>query len=345
LDFFNLSRSEEDRAQELHRKSIVIDGLQASIFTDEYFKTVRDAGLTAESPTVGGFDDTGPTLERVADWHSKIDRHGDEALLAAAAEDILRAKKENKVAYVLNFQDTMMLRNNVNLLDVFYKLGIRQIQITYQTKNLVGDGCGERTDCGLSHFGVQVVERMNKLRMLTDISHVGDRTSTEAIELAEYPVCSHSNPRSVCKNVRNKDDETIKALAEKDSLIGMNGHPAFTKWMSYEKGELPTVKDLMDHVDYVAKLVGTDHIGLGIDLIDNSPPRRFDNQLLRPDVWGKPPLGYLEGGPWKYIDGLSHVSEIINVTRGLVSKGYSDQEIQNILGGNWLRVYRRTFGK
>jgi membrane dipeptidase len=344
-EFLELSKNEEERAQELHRKSIVVDGLQASVFTDQYFGTVRDAGVTAASPTVGGFEDARGTIEHIADWYSKTQKHSDKALLATTVEDILRAKKEKKVAYIMNFQNTTMLGNNTDLVEVFYRLGVRQVQLTYQEKNFVGDGCGERTDCGLSHFGLQVIERMNKLGMLTDVSHVGDKTSTEAIELAEYPVCSHSNVRSVNKNVRNKDDDTIKALAEKGSLIGVVGHPAFTKWTRVEIGENPTVNDVLDHVDYIVKLVGVDHVGLGLDIIDNSPPRRFDNQLLRPDVWGPPPRGYLEGGPWTQVTGLGHVSEIINIARGLVHRGYSDEEIQKIIGLNWLRVYKNVFGK
>lgn len=340
--FFSLSDAEEKRALELHKKSVVIDCLQASEFVDEYFQTVKDAGVTAINKTVASRHSMAEAVKSIADWYRKIRKHSNIALLATTVKDILEAKKTGKVAYIFGFQNTLPLEVfGVDLLDVFYNLGVRIIQITYNEKNLVGDGCGERTDCGLSYFGIDVIERMNDLGMIVDIGHVGDRTGMEAIERAKVVICSHANARAVCNNVRNKTDETIKALAEKDSVIGINAFPAFVKWTKTEEGIRPTVNDLLDHLDYIVELVGVNHVGIGLDLIDNWPMERTRGLDARPDIWGKPG----PKGTYDYCEGMETVTEIINITRGLVSRGYSDQEIEKILGKNWMRVFKRAFGK
>jgi len=334
-------KKEEERALELHRKAIVIDNLQASVFTDDYYRVMVEAGVTATNKTVAGdhrFDSLYSTAKSLSEWHSNIRNHQEHACLATKIDDIYRAKKERKVAYIFGFQGTLAIENDVDLLDIYYMLGVRIVQLTYNTKNLVGDGCGERTDCGLSHFGLDVIDRMNKLGMITDIGHVGDRTGMEAIEHGKVVVCSHANSRTVCKNVRNKTDETIKALTEKDGVIGVNAFPSFVKWTRTESGEKPTVNDLLDHVDYIVKLVGVDYVGLGLDLIDNWPLERHRTLDSRPDIWGKPG----PKGTYDYPEGIDHVSKISNITKGLVERGYSDSEVQKILGENWIRVYKKV---
>ncbi|RLE54282.1 MAG: membrane dipeptidase [Candidatus Methanomethylicota archaeon] len=334
---FDLSKDEEDRALELHKKCVIVDGLQASIFTDEYLQKVRDAGVTVVHKTVASEHNLSEAVKSIADWYSKIERNSDKALLATTVEDMIKAKREGKVAYIFGFQNTIPLEYDLNLLEVYYRLGVRIIQLTYNERNLVGDGCGERTNCGLSNFGVELIERMNKLKMIVDISHVGDKSGLEAIELADIPVCTHANARALCNNVRNKDDETIKALAEKDGVIGVNAFPAFVKWTRMDVGERPSVSDLLDHIDYIVNLVGIDHVGLGLDLIDNWPIEKHKTLMKRPDIWGKP----APDGTYKYPIGIENVTQIINITRGLVARGYSNVEIEKILGKNWLRIFSK----
>jgi membrane dipeptidase len=341
-EMIKLSDAEEKRALNLHKHSTVIDCLQASVFIDDYFKTVKDAGVTAVNKTVAAPHNMAEAVIEIANWYDALKRHSDVAIIATTAKEILEAKKDGKVAYIMGFQDTVPLdAYKVNLLDVFYKLGVRIIQLTYNTKNLVGDGCAELTDCGLSHFGKAVIDRMNELGIIVDIGHVGDRTGMEAIEHAKHIICSHANARAVCDNVRNKTDETIKALAEKDGVIGINAFPAFVKWTKTEEGIRPTVNDLLDHLDHIVELVGANHVGIGLDLIDNWNKDWFRLLSSRPDVWGKPS----PEGSYDYPVGIENVSQVINITRGLVARGYSDDEIGKILGDNWLRVFKRAFGE
>jgi membrane dipeptidase len=321
--------NQEEHSRELHKQATIVDGTQASNFTDAYFSVVKDAGVTVSIPTVAHIENLSESIKLVADWYFKLRRNQTVAIQATTMDDVKRAKDEGKVAYVFTFQNTHPLETKIELLDVFHKLGVRMIQITYNEKNLVGDGCGERTNSGLSDFGLKLIERMNDLDMVVDLSHVGDRTTDEATEAGKLVVFSHSNARALCKNVRNKTDEQIKAIAEKDGIIGVAAFPSFVKWTKMEKDELPTLEDYLDHIDYIVNLVGPEHVGLGFDFVENVIQEEQTKGLLtRPDIWGLP----TSRGIYEYAKGIGKISEVINVTRGLIARGYSDNDTINILG-------------
>ena len=336
--FLHLRPEEEERALALHRTAIVVDGTQASTFTDEYFRTVMRAGVTATIVTVAWKQNLHATLKLIWDWQRRINGNADVALFGRCVDDLLRAKSEGKVAYLFGFQNTLPLDGDIDLLDIYKDLGVNIIQLTYNEKNLVGCGCGEHTDTGLSPFGTQVIDRMNELRMLVDLSHVGDRTAAEAIELADFPVFSHANARSLCNNVRNKPDEQMKAIAAKDGIIGINAYPSFVKRTKTELGERPNLDDLLDHIDYLAGLVGVGYVGIGLDLIENANEEEFALLASNPEIWGLPN----PQGKYEYPIGIEGISDIVNITRGLVARGYTDNEIKKIIGENWLRVLRRV---
>jgi membrane dipeptidase len=339
-DHFQTSQAEKDRARRIYEKSTVVDFLQASEFTDEYFHRVRSAGVSVVNKTVVGDENLSDAMKLIADWRLRVARNSDVALDVFSIRDILGAKKQNKVAYIRGFQNTLALEGNVEMLNLYHKLGVYIIQLTYNERNLIGTGCGEKKDEGLSRFGVSVIERMNRLNMMVDLSHVGDTTTAQAIELARYPVVSHSNARTVCNNPRNKTDEQMKAVAEKDGVIGIVTFPSFVKWTKTEDGERPTIADVLDHVDYIVKLVGAKHVGVGLDLIENAEEKEYRGLIKRPDIWGKPNPRLKN--PFAYAVGMESVSDLPNFAEGLVARGYSDSEIAGILGGNWLRVVQRS---
>jgi membrane dipeptidase len=341
MEIINLSGKEEERALALHRKSIIIDGAQASNFTDEYFKKVRDAGVTATIITVAWNHNLHESVKLIWSWRAKINKNRDVALFTESMDSIFKAKEEKKVAYLFGFQNTLPLEGDIDLLEIYRSLGVRITQLTYNQKNMVGCGCGEKIDSGLSSFGIKVIERMNKLRILVDLSHVGDKTAAEAIELAEFPVFSHSNARSLCRNVRNIKDEQIEAIGKKGGIIGVNAYPSFVKRTKTEIGERPTVSDFLDHIDYMIELAGIDHVGMGLDFIENAPKEEFALLASNPEMWGLPN----PEGAYQYPEGIERISEIFNITRGLVARGYSDREARKIMGENWLRVLRKTEAK
>ncbi|MEM2896437.1 MAG: membrane dipeptidase [Candidatus Bathyarchaeia archaeon] len=242
---------------------------------------------------------------------------------------LLKAKNEGKVAIFLGFQSIDPLEGNLAFLRVYHKLGVRIIQPTYHFKTIVGDGCAERTDCGLSLFGIDLIEKMNKLGMLIDLAHVGKKTGLEIIEVSKDPVIfSHSNARTLVDTYQNKTDEEIKAAAEKGGVIGISLLPRLL-------GNKPnlSINDLMNHIDYAVNLVGAKHVGIGTDFIEG--------QAENPEM--KRLLLQIDGEIYRYPKDMDTITKFSSITKALVARGYSDDEIKKILGENFMRVFKRVF--
>ena len=208
---------------------------------------------------------------------------------------------------------------------------------------MIGDGCGERTNRGLTFSGLEVVNEMNRLGVLVDLGHCGDATTMDGIKYSKKPpVISHSNVRALSSSLRNKTDEQIKTLAEKGGVMGVTSRPTFVK-----RGVKPTLEDFLDHIEYIKRLVGIDYVGLGLDFVEkfqeNKPistkPKFLAWRTRRPDIFGAP-----EDFENTYVEGIESVSKLLNITRGLVARGYSDEEIQKVLGKNFLRVFKENWG-
>lgn len=346
----DLSKDDVDHALELYRKSIVLNCLEACVFDDEYLRILKDSAVTSTAMGISDFKSAG-AMYRLIEGNSDVVIGS-----ITTVKEIRQAKENGKVAAFFNAQNATMLiegdKPNFDLLPLFYKLGLRILEPTYNTRNLFADGCGERTDSGLSRYGLELVDEMNKLNLIFDGSHMGIQDNLDGCEYAKFPVCTHSNARAVCDNVRNRTDEEIKAIAEKDGVLGICPYSTFIKWTKIEEGELPTIEDVLDHIDYIANLVGIKHVGIGLDFIEGSagpderakrlrPPSPDDFLLTRPDIWGKPaPSGY-----WERPIGIDHITKIPNLAKGLVARGYSDNEIQGFLGENWLRIFKRAWGQ
>jgi membrane dipeptidase len=262
------------------------------------------------------------------------------------AEDIRIAKKEGKVGIILNFQNTVPLGNDLTKLDFFHDLGIRVIQLTYNVRNFVGDGCTELTDCGLSRFGIDLIERMNKLGIVVDLSHCGYKTTLEAIKTSQKPIAfTHTNCRSLHDHPRNKSDEQIRALAEKEGYMGITCHPTFLG------GKGPSILEkMLDHIDYAVNLVGIEHVGIGTDVAGlHHYPEPIMEKMFREDL---PVHGWRNGdvvkawhtfkAEWERLEHLNMGYR--NIIRGLISRGYSDQDVEQIVGGNFLSFFENVAG-
>jgi membrane dipeptidase len=279
------------------------------------------------------------------------------AIITNKASDIEKAKQEKKLAMVIGLQhlpfNISYYPDSLAYLHTLQTIGVRILQLTYQRRNLVGDGCGERTDCGLSRFGIQVIEEMNKIGLLIDLSHSGPKTTMEAIETSKDPVVfSHSNCRNLCDHVRNKEDELIKALAENGGVQGIGMFPVL---LNLKK--LPTIDDLLDHVEHVIKLVGIDHVGIGLDFSVPQWPPYPDTDLQRrmweasregaqknwPELEAPYPT-FVPGRGTYRIEELDSPSKWkASISKGLDSRGYSISEIKKVLGENFMRVFREVW--
>jgi membrane dipeptidase len=260
-------------------------------------------------------------------WLARFDR--DPSLIhVLAVDDIYRAKREGKLGVGFHFQNSRPVEHDLGLLVTLHRLGLRVMQLTYNEKNQVGDGATERTDAGLSKFGIKMVEEMNRLGIVVDCSHVGYRTTMDAMEVSKVPVVfSHSNAHGVFASKRNIKDDQIKALARSGGVIGMNGFPGFVSRDSFvDKTRGPSLAQLLDHVDYIAKLVGTDHIGVAEGY------RRYGYET---DTYPEP--------PWHYPSGIDDISLLPNFTKGLLARGYSGPDVRKILGENFIRVFKQAW--
>lgn len=254
--------------------------------------------------------------------------------LALSAEDIRRAKKEGKEAVMFQLEP-QTIGPVLDRVDIGYELGVRCMLLTFNTRNFLGDGCGEKSNSGLSNLGFDVVERMNKVGMLIDLSHCGERTTLDAIEASKDPVLiNHAGARTLNPIMsRLKSDEQIHALAEKEGVFGVSAIP---NQLSNVKRQ--GINDLLNHVDYVVKLAEVDHVAIGLDIC-------FDDHV----AFHRTLIKRLMRGTGQelnadYMEGIESPEEWKNITRGLVSRGYSDQEIEKIIGGNALRIIEQVVG-
>lgn len=219
-----------------------------------------------------------------------------------------------------------MLEGDANLLQLFYDLGIRHMLLAYNQKNRAADGCHERTDSGLSRYGVRLIEEMNRVGMILDLTHVGYRSTMEAIEVSADPVIfSHSNAYAVKEYPRNLRDDQIKACAQKGGLIGINGVGHF---LGDNKA---STENFLKHIDYVAQLVGPQHVGIGTDYVYflEQIHRKF---LANPERYPRT-IAEREYFPPQLLP---------QVTEALLKRNYPEEEVRGILGGNFLRIARRV---
>jgi len=333
------------RAERLHREAIVIDGTCPLARQGDSFERWIAGGATAIAITADYRGELmAATMRRLGAWLKKIRENSDRLIQVTSVKDIYRAKEEGKLGLIFHFQDTLPFERDLDLIEVYHRLGLRVAQLCYNAKNFVGDGCSERTDCGLSDFGLRVIAELNRLGIVVDCSHTGFRTTMEAIEASRAPVIiSHSNARAVCDSSRNLTDEQIRAVAAKGGVVGLTGWPSFVA-----RKARPSLDDLLDHADYLAGLVGVEHLSIGIDyweymagLCDEAKARVRYDELVREGIWS--PKDY-PPPPWHFPQGIETPEKLPNLTAGLLRRGFSENDVRAIWGLNLIRVFRQVWG-
>lgn len=302
-------------------------------FTATDLQRFRDSGITVFHPAVGlgGPNVYEDTIWFLSGFDGFIAAHSDSFARIDSPDDFARARSANKIGLILGVQDSAHFRT---LADIphFHALGQRVSQLTYNSRNLIGNGSTERRDDGLSDYGVAVVAKMNEVGMAVDVSHCGDRTSLDAFEASKRPVLiTHSNVRALNPgHPRCKPDEVITACGRAGSVMGITGVRMFVKG-----AEPTTIEDVLDHFDYVAKKIGVEHVGVGSDIdldgYDDMPPAQL--KALKDGY--KASYGFRDRID---IEGLDHPKRMFDLTEGLIRRKYSDADIRGILGGNWMRV-------
>jgi membrane dipeptidase len=335
------------RAIDLMKRATVIDMLSPitlnfplqdkwfanpELFTPEA-KRYTDSGINVFhiAVGVGGPEAYDQTLRFFSQWNGLIAGNDQVMMRIDSPADFERVKGSGKIGIMLGLQNSEQFRRPGDV-DFFWNLGQRVSQLTYNSRNMIGNGSTERRDEGLSDYGVTIVQRMNKVGMAVDISHSGDRTTLDAFEVSTRPVLiTHSNCRALAPgHPRCKTDEAIKACGAKGGVMGITGVRMFVK-----TEEPTTIEDVLNHFDHVRKLIGPQHLGVGSDIdldgYDDMPPEI--NKQLRAGYKGS--YGFREKID---IEGLDHPKRMFDLTDGLIRRKYSDDEILGVLGGNFRRV-------
>lgn len=268
--------------------------------------------------------------------------HQDLVVVATTTEDIVNAKRNGKVAFVISLEGAAMIENELDRLDILYGLGVRSMGIAYSEGNALGAGLKEPRDGGLTMFGRQAVKRMNQLGIAIDISHSGDQTGLDTIEYSDKPVfITHAGARSLWNSRRLKDDDTIRACAEKGGVIGIEAAPHTTITKNQPRH---TLDSFMEHFEYCANLVGIDHVAFGPDLLFGDHVGLHDTLSEALSIGSS--RGQEEYPKVEFVDGLENPSESFpNIIRWLVKNGYSDEDIAKAVGGNIMRVLREVWHK
>jgi membrane dipeptidase len=338
------------RAIDLVQRSLVIDMLspfslgsspwlaRPDTFTAADVQRFKESGINVFHIGVGlgGLDPFEGTLRFLATWNGFLAAHDQHLMRVDSGADFDRVKSSGKIAVILGLQNSEHFRIPADV-DFFHGIGQRVSQLTYNARNLIGNGATERRDDGISDFGAGIIERMNRVGMAVDVSHCGDRTTLDAFDISKQPVLiTHSNCRTLAPgHPRCKTDEAITRMAASGGVMGITAVRMFVK-----NDEPTTIEHLLDHFDHVRKLVGVEHLGVGSDSdlngYDDMPAA--ENQRLRASYKGS--YGFRAKID---IEGVDHPKRMFDLTEGLIRRKYSDQEIELVLGGNFKRVLAKIW--
>jgi microsomal dipeptidase-like Zn-dependent dipeptidase len=332
----------DERARLFHQRTLVFDGLSIAYVLDEkYAQRCLEGGVNATNVTFALEEGWSQALRNFETYLAKIDKSA-LLMLCRNADDVLAAQRKGRLGVVIGTQGASMLEGELWRLELLVRLGLRFLGLAYTTANAFGDGCGEKRDAGLTYLGEELIALANTLPLMIDLSHCGHRTRAEATALARAPVCTHSNADAVRANGRNTRDETVKAIAAKGGVIGVCGLPQSLS------DETPTLDELLRHVDHLVRLVGSNHVGFGMDYVESyqdqpsvvAPPSVVTWRTRRPDIFG--PLSAF--GRQSYPNGVESVRKLANLTQGLFARNYPESDVAAIMGGNWLRALRAFCG-
>jgi membrane dipeptidase len=311
-------------------------------------KDARDSGVTLINFTVNdvgnGPDRFKSAVKNIADVEHELALHPDALVKVVRGRDIQNAKSSKRLGIVYGCQDTTMLEADLKNLSVFADLGVRIVQPTYNIRNLMGDGCIEKADGGLSKMGYDFIAEVNRLRLLLDLSHAGPRTIAEGIAASKAPMAiTHTGCRALADLPRNTRDTELKALAERGGVAGMYFMPFLR-----ESGQ-PHAEDLIRHIEHAVNVCGEDHVGLGTDGSISGVPLTDEYRAhFKKDIEARIKAGY--GAPGESADVLTIVPEyndplrFYTLANDLARRGWSGNRIDKLLGANFARLFAEVWG-
>jgi len=320
----------------LHQDALIVDGLIIANFTREVFEDMRRGGLTAANCTCCVWENFRGTMENVARWKRLLRDNADLITQVYTTEDIRRAKSQGRTGIILGWQNVSGIEDQIPFLALFKELGVGVIQMAYNTQNLVGTGCYEKHDGGLSEFGHEVVAEMNRVGILCDLSHVGARTSEDVIRASKKPVAyTHCLPAGLKQHPRNKSDAQIRFIAERGGFVGVTMFPPFLK-----RGAQSTVDDYVEAIEYCLDLAGEDQVGVGTDFTQGYG-REFFDWITHDKGYGRKLTDF---GDVINPEGIRTIGDMPNLTAAMDRRGWKEGRIRKVMGENWVRLLKDVWG-
>ena len=320
---------------------ILIDGLEYCNWNRDLFENAHQAGITAIHATLVYWENTEESFAKIKYWNDLFKEHYDIITHAKKTEDIFQAKKNNKLAIIFGFQNSAPIANDIFLVEKFFKEGLRFMQLTYNNQTPLAGGCFEPKDSGVSRFGKAVIEEMNRLGMIVDLSHAGKQTCIDAIDFSSKPVAiSHANPSFFHKSIRNIDSDVLEKLVKKNGFIGLSLYPYHLKNLGDCK-----VEDFCSMIKDLINLIGDENIGIGSDLCLNWPDEIV--MWMRNGKWTKK-IDYGESKDnnpkWPELPNwYSKPSDLKNLFISMCENNISEKVATKIVGENWLSFMKNQF--
>jgi membrane dipeptidase len=322
--------------------SVLIDGLQYANWSEKIFRQMRAGEVDAVHVTITYHETFRETVLQIERWNRWFEQYPDLIFQGCTAADVQKAKDTGRTAIFFGSQNPSCMEDDIGLIEILHTLGLRFMQLTYNNQSLLATGCYEAEDNGLTRMGCEVVTEMNRVGLVVDMSHSGERSTLEAIEHSSRPIAiTHANPASWHNALRNKSDTVLKALGESGGMLGFSVYPHHL-----ENGGNCTLQSYCDMIAKTADLMGIQHIGIGTDLCQDQPDSIVE--WMRVGRWTKR-IDYGEGSaanagfpdmPRWFADNR----DFGNIRQGLRATGMSEQDADAVMGGNWLRFFETSFG-
>ena len=320
---------------------LIIDALQYVNWTRELFEEAKAGGVNAIHVTIAYWENTRDALENIGDWRKRFRDYADLIMPVHQASDILAAQKSGKIGIIFGFQNCSPIEDDLRMVETLHDQGVRIMQLTYNNQSLLATGCYEDGDSGVTRFGREVIKEMNRVGMIIDMSHSAEHSTLQTIELSKRPIAiTHANPLSWHEALRNKSDAVLKALSESGGMLGFSMYP-----FHLNNGPDCKLDDFCGMIMDTAELMGIDHIGIGSDLCQN---------------WGYETLEWMRSGKWTFKpdygegsasnadwprqpDWFKSSQDFGNIAEGLTSKGMSQNDVEKVMGLNWLNFFEDGF--
>ena len=322
-------------------QSLFIDALQYNNWSEEVFQQINWGGISAIHVTICYHEDFQEMVQNVIDWNRRFEDYSALIFQGRTASDVLKARKEGRTAIFFGFQNCSPIEDNIGLVEVCHQLGVRFMQLTYNNQSLLGTGCYEENDPGITRMGKQVIKEMNRVGLVVDMSHSAERSTLEAIEISERPIAiTHANPTFWHSALRNKSDEVLKALGESGGMLGFSVYPHHLK-----DGSNCTLESFCTMIADTADLMGINSIGIGTDLCQNQPDSVVE--WMRNGTWtndrdygeGSASFAGFPDQPEWFRDNR----DFVNIASGFLSKGFSNKDVELVMGKNWLNFFEASF--